>query len=150
MKILVLLVVILLSCNGCASKKELIDSNKTDPPVLLELCSDKKIIPSSSSQIEVKMINKGEQDIVTGEAYSIEIFLNDKWTEVPVSISYEDIAYTIEADEEKIFICMLESISEEGLYRIKKPYSIDTEKASSLTEYAYAEFQISANKEEGK
>ena len=69
MKILILLVVILLSCNGCASKKELIDSNKTDPPVLLELCSDKKIIPSSSSQIEVKMINKGEQDIVTGEAY---------------------------------------------------------------------------------
>ncbi|WP_138374054.1 MULTISPECIES: immunoglobulin-like domain-containing protein [Oscillospiraceae] len=150
MKILILLVVILLSCNGCASKKELIDNNKTNSPVLLELCSDKKIIPSSSSQIEVKMINKGERDIVTGEAYSIEIFLNKKWTEVPVSISYEDIAYTIEAGEEKNFICMLEGISEKGLYRIKKPYSIDTEKAYSLTEYAYAEFQISANKEEGE
>ena len=45
---------------------------------------------------------------------------------------------------------MLEGISEKGLYRIKKPYSIDTEKAYSLTEYAYAEFQISANKEEGE
>ena len=135
---------------GARRKKSISTITKRPPAVLLELCSDEKRIPSSSSQIEVKMINKGERDIVTGEAYSIEIFLNKKWTEVPVSISYEDIAYTIEAGEEKNFICMLEGISEKGLYRIKKPYSIDTEKAYSLTEYAYAEFQISANKEEGE
>lgn len=149
MKILILIAVILLGCNGCASKKEHIDNNETTPAVLLELCSDEKGIPSSSSQIEVKMINKGERDIVTGEAYSIEIFLDNKWTEVPLSISYEDIAYTIEAGEEKNFICMLEGISENGLYRIKKPYSIDAENASSSTEYAYAEFQIGSDKIEG-
>lgn len=149
MKILILIAVILLGCNGCALKKEHIDNNETTPAVLLELCQDEKEIPSSSSQIEVKMINKGEWDIVTGEAYSIEKFLDNKWMEVPISISYEDIAYTIAAGEEKNFICMLEGVSENGLYRIKKPYSIDTENASSSTEYAYAEFRISSDKTEG-
>ena len=96
------------------------------------------------------MINKGERDIVTGEAYSIETFLDNKWTEVPVSISYEDIAYTIEEGEERSFICVLEGASEKGLSRIKKPYPIDTENASSSTEYAYVEFQISSDKGEGE
>lgn len=150
MKILILIAVILLGCNGCASKKEHIDNNETNQAVLLELCSDEEVIPSSSSRIEVKMINKGERDIVTGEAYSIETLLDNKWTEVPVSISYEDIAYTIEEGEERNFSCMLEGVSENGLYRIKKPYSIDTENASSSKEYAYVEFQISPDKGEGE
>ncbi len=54
MKILILIAVILLGCNGCASKKEHIGNSETTPAVLLELCSDEKGIPSSSSQIEVK------------------------------------------------------------------------------------------------
>lgn len=145
MKILILIAVILLGCNGCASKKEHIGNSETTPAVLLELCSDENVIPSSSSQIEVNMINNSEQDIATGEAYEIETFLNDKWTEVPVSIVYEDIAYTIAAGEEKRFICTLDDVSESGSYRIKKPYSIDTENASSSTEYVYAEFQIGPN-----
>lgn len=54
MKIFILLAVILLGCNGCASNKAHIDNGETNPAVLLELCSDEKGIPSSSSQIEVK------------------------------------------------------------------------------------------------
>lgn len=145
MKIFILLAVILLGCNGCASNKAHIDNGETNPAVLLELYSDENVIPSSSSQIEVNMINNSEQGIATGEAYEIETFLNDKWTEVPVSIVYEDIAYTIAAGEEKRFICTLDDVSESGSYRIKKPYSIDTENASSSTEYVYAEFQIGPN-----
>ncbi len=44
--------------------------------------------------------------------------------------------------EEKYFSCMLEGISERGLYRIKKPYSMDKENGMSSMEYVYAEFQI--------
>lgn len=78
MKIFILLAVILLGCNGCASNKAHIDNGETNPAVLLELYSDENVIPSSSSQIEVNMINNSEQDIATGEAYEIETFLNDK------------------------------------------------------------------------
>ena len=51
MKILILIAVILLGCNGCASKKEHIGNSETTPAVLLELCSDENVIPSSTEYV---------------------------------------------------------------------------------------------------
>lgn len=157
MKILFLLIVIMLGCSGCTANQKpddntkmlggekneeiVVEDNVKNSEVLLESCSDETKI-SSSKTIEVKMINNSEQDILTGDAYKIEIFSNNEWLEIPIDTSYEDVAYSISAGEEKHFICMLEGISESGLYRIKKSYSIENKEGEYLTEYVYTEFQI--------
>ena len=51
MKILILIAVILLGCNGCASNKAHIDNGETNPAVLLELYSDENVIPSSTEYV---------------------------------------------------------------------------------------------------
>lgn len=123
------------------NEKIVVEDSVKNPEVLLEVYSDEKKI-SSSKTIEVKMVNNSRQDILTGDAYKIEIFRNNEWLEVPIDTSYEDVAYSILAGEEKNFICTLEDISESGLYRIGKSYSIENEKGESLTEYVYTEFEI--------
>lgn len=163
MKILNLLFVVILSCSGCATDTDYVNSIKTtmdntieskecvtednnmgNPEILLELCSDQEVLSLSTQEIEVRLLNNSEQSILTGEAYAIEVFKNDedKWVEIPISISYEDIAYILEKGEEKKFVCILDGISEDGLYRIRKSYSVDSKDSNAPTKYVYVEFQV--------
>lgn len=166
MKILILLVIIILNCGGCAANtddansteitankivesKEGVteDDNMENSEVLLELCSDEEVLSLSTQEIEVRLLNNSEQVILTGEAYAIEVLKNDEWIEVPISISYEDIGYIVGTGEAKKFVCMLDGISESGLYRIRKSYSADSEDGNAPTEYVYVEFQVKSSLE---
>lgn len=161
MKILILLVAIILSSSGCTMNKDHVnnaritineigkpeekateENDMTDSEVLLELCSDEKEVNLSTKEIKVRLVNNSEQVISIGEVYMLENFSNNEWIEIPISIAYEDIAYIIAVGEEKNFICMIDGISESGLYRIRKPYSVDNEDGTSSMEYVYVEFFV--------
>lgn len=134
MKILILLVIIILNCGGCATNTDYVnsteitankiieskegvteDDNMEDSEVLLELCSDEEVLNLSTQEIEVRLLNNSEQVILNGEAKKI--------------------------------VCMLDGISESGLYRIRKSYSVDSEDGNAPTEYVYVEFQVKSSLE---
>lgn len=91
-------------------------------------------------EIEVRIVNNSNKDIITGVDYAIEYFTENKWVEIPLHYAFIDIAIVIPPNESKIFTIDLQQEKytyQKGLYRV-----IKTIRINSNHKILKAQFQI--------
>lgn len=92
------------------------------------------------SEIEVRIVNNSNKDIITGVDYAIEYFTENKWIEIPLHYAFIDIAIVIPPNKNEIFTIDLQQrkyTCQKGLYRV-----IKTIRINSNHKILKAQFQI--------
>jgi len=89
--------------------------------------SDDNDFPINLTAIELAIMNNLQDDITTGESYSVQVLKNGSWIDIPLDIAFNDPIIIIAPGSKRVFRCELypEKYSyAPGKYRILKDVSV--------------------------
>lgn len=105
--------------------------------IIMIIKTEKDEITTEKKEIEITIVNHTSSEIYTGIPFRLQQLIQDKWEDIEINLSYEDILYEIETNGERSFVCDLEGVKEysAGKYRIVKTVDTENETYELTAEY---------------